>query len=325
MLVTLEQAVAKLLVGGVIVFPTETVYGLGAVATNPQAVDRVYQIKNRPRDNPLICHFASLEQIEQYAKVNPLTRFLLHQLAPGPLSVLLDLPTNSPLLPATCGLPTMVARIPNHPLTLELIRRLNQPLAGPSANTSGKFSGTDPEMILQDFKDKIDGLLDGGNCTIGLESTILDARTDQTIIILRQGAIGFKELQQALHGSPFSTVVIQSGQQNPTSIVTPGSKYRHYAPQTPVIWLTDEQQLATLPPKQTILFGGQTSQLANLQKHHTVLFLGDNLKQIAHNFYRKLYELDQLQVAQAWLLIPILDQSSLGQALLEKISKIALS
>ncbi len=322
MFVTLEQAVAKLLAGGVIVFPTETVYGLGAIATNPQAVDRVYQIKNRPRDNPLICHFFSLEQIEQYATINPLTRFLLHQLAPGPLSVLLDLPANSPLLPATCGLPTMVARIPNHPLTLELIRQLNQPLAGPSANTSGKFSGTDPEMIIQDLGDKIDGLLDGGSCSVGLESTILDARNDQTIVILRQGAIGPSELQQVLHNSPFSQVTITSSQPNSTQIVTPGSKYKHYAPSTPLTWLTDAQQVAVLPPNQTILFGGNLDQLDNLKKHHTVLFLGHNLKQIARNFYRKLYELDQLQVPEAWLFIPILDQSSLSKALLEKIRKI---
>ena len=325
MFVTIDQAVAKLKAGGVVVFPTETVYGLGAIASNSEAVDKVYRIKNRPRDNPLICHFFSLDQIEQYARLNPLTKFLLTQFSPGPLSVLVDIPTDSPLLPATCGRPTMVARIPNHPLTLELIAKLNEPLAGPSANTSGKFSGTNPEMILQDLGDKIDGILDGGQCAIGLESTIVDTRNNQNITILRAGAIGFSELQKTLTNSPFAQVSIQLPQTQELSLITPGSKYKHYSPQTPVAWLTNDQQLTSLADHQVILFGGNLSQLEELKKRHTVLFLGENLAQIAHNFYLKLYELDQLQTSQAWLFIPILDHSSLGLSLLEKIQKIVLA
>jgi len=322
MFVTIDQAVAKLKAGGVVVFPTETVYGLGAIATNAQAVDKVYQIKNRPRDNPLICHFFSLDQIEQYAQLNPLTKFLLTQFSPGPLSVLIDIPTDSPLLPATCGRPTMVARIPNHPLTLELIAKLNEPLAGPSANTSGKFSGTNPEMILQDLGDKIDGILDGGQCQIGLESTILDARNNSSLVILRQGAIGSRELKAVLSTTPFAQTPIYLPESQKTTMVTPGSKYKHYAPRTPLICLHNYEELKHLPVQQTILFGGSLAEYHTLQANHQVLFLGETIVQISHNFYRCLYDLDQLKVPQAWLWIPILDESSLGRSLRDKIEKI---
>ena len=200
MLVDLDRAAKILLGGGVVAFPTETVYGLGAVATDRRAIEKVYQIKNRPLDNPLICHFYGLEQIKEYVPDLPkIAELIFQEFAPGPISLLVPLSNNSPLLPATAGLPSVIARMPNHPLTLELLRRLRLPLAGPSANTSGKFSGTDPEMIEKDLGSKIDGILDGGQSNVGLESTILDCRRPQELKILRQGAIGDLELETFLH------------------------------------------------------------------------------------------------------------------------------
>ncbi len=327
MLLTIDQAVEFLRSGEVVVFPTETVYGLGAVASNPLAVENVYKIKNRPRDNPLICHFYDIKQIRKYAKIPELTRFLMQKFCPGPISFLLDITTDSPLLPATCGLPTMVARIPNHPLTLKLIQKIGLPLVGPSANTSGKFSGTDVEMIQQDLGNKIAGILDGGKCQIGMESTIIDARDNNTIKILRQGIIGKPELAEAVQKTRFENVQILDRNSTQTKMVTPGSKYKHYAPVTPVIWVKSFAEIEQYKHKhgQTIIFGGSLSDLEKIKPSHNVIFLGETIPEIAKNFYRCLFELDQKKVSKGLLFIPILDDSSISLSLIDKINKIIQS
>jgi L-threonylcarbamoyladenylate synthase len=157
---TISQAGNILKQGGIIAFPTETVYGLGAVASNGQAVEKIYKAKHRPADNPLICHFYSINQIKTYVKDMPeIVELLFKHFSPGPLSILLNLPENSPLAPATRGSDTVICRIPDHPLALELVKEVGEPLAAPSANTSGKMSGTTAEVravVTKEEAEKID-------------------------------------------------------------------------------------------------------------------------------------------------------------------------
>ena len=192
----LETATKLLLKGEIVAFPTETVYGLGALANNSHAINQVFEIKNRPKDNPLICHFCDIAQIKKFAKVDKLSEILLTKFSPGPISLLLPL-IDQTLLPATCGNPKIVCRIPKHELTLELLTAIKIPLVGPSANTSGFFSPTNAQMVLVDLGNKISGVLDGGNCQVGLESTILEV-IDRKIKILRNGVIGKIEIEKYL-------------------------------------------------------------------------------------------------------------------------------
>jgi tRNA threonylcarbamoyl adenosine modification protein (Sua5/YciO/YrdC/YwlC family) len=239
MLITLPQAVELLQTHQVVAFPTETVYGLGALATSEEAIEKVFIAKNRPKDNPLICHFYSLDQIKEYVPNLPdYVEILAQSFWPGPLSLLIKMPPDCALKPATAGQDSVICRIPNHPLALELIRQVNLPLVGPSANTSTKVSGTTASIVEQDLGSKIAGTLDGGPATIGVESTILDCREASTVTILRPGAIGKVELEQALH-SPENlkklgrTITVIESIPN-LQQVTPGAKYKHYSPNTPV-------------------------------------------------------------------------------------------
>ena len=195
-IVDLETAATLLLNGEIVSFPTETVYGLGALANNSKAINQVFEIKNRPKDNPLICHFYDIDQIKKFAKINKLSQILLHNFSPGPISLLLPL-IDQKLLPATCGNPKIVCRIPKHTFTLKLLQKIKIPLVGPSANTSGFFSPTTAVMVLSDLGNKISGVLDGGNCQIGLESTILEV-IGHKIKILRNGVIGKIEIEKYL-------------------------------------------------------------------------------------------------------------------------------
>lgn len=217
-IVDLETAATLLLNGEIVAFPTETVYGLGALANNSKAINQVFEIKNRPKDNPLICHFYDIDQIKKFAKINKLSQILLHNFSPGPISLLLPL-IDQKLLPATCGNPKIVCRIPKHALTLRLLQKIKIPLVGPSANTSGFFSPTTAVMVLSDLGNKISGVLDGGNCQIGLESTILEV-IGHKIKILRNGVIGKIEIEKYLQkiGAKYE-FEIQNENQNNSPIV----------------------------------------------------------------------------------------------------------
>src|SRR4030095_968216 len=229
MKITAAEAAALLLNGKVVAVPTETVYGLAAIATLPAAVAKIFEIKNRPADNPLICHFYNTDQIRKYVKSIPgNTEKLLQQFSPGPVSFMFDLPADSPVKFATCGSEQVIARIPNHAVFLEIIQETNEPVAAPSANTSGKISPTSAEMVETDIGTKIDGIVDGGISHIGLESTILDARSEDAVYILRPGAIGEREISRVLPDVKVFPL------QHDTGEVIPGSKYKHYAPNTPL-------------------------------------------------------------------------------------------
>ncbi len=327
-LITISQAVELIRDNQVVALPTETVYGLFGLANSQIAVSRVFSIKNRPADNPLICHFRSIDQIRKYVSNIPeVIEFLLSRFAPGPLTVILNIPKNSPLSPALAGLSTVCCRIPNNELTLEILRTVNIPLFGPSANTSTRVSATSPDMVHDDLGDRISGIVDGGTTNIGLESTIIDYREGQ-IRILRPGAIGVVELENALE--EFNDINIQriivKDNNSEVKTVVPGNKYRHYSPTVEV----HRYQNQDINKKTAVAgFDEDIQKFLNSNKDSgdtTIKSLGSihNLTEVSHNLYSNLASLDNLGVNQVYFLGYDLGQSSLAIAISNRLNKVIL-
>lgn len=236
--------------GGLVAFPTETVYGLGANGLDGPAAARIFAAKRRPADNPLILHVASLEQAKALASEwSPKAQLAAEKLWPGPLTLIVPAAEHIPK-EVTAGLSTVAIRYPDHPIALALIRAAGVPVAAPSANRSGRPSPTLAEHVLEDLGDQVQVILDGGPCRVGLESTILDVSVEPPAI-LRPGEITAEALSRLLgpvraeqpHGvkplpGQFSdgteTAAKPADEKGPKA---PGMKYRHYAPKAPVTLL----------------------------------------------------------------------------------------
>jgi len=226
------KAAAILLKGGLVAFPTETVYGLGATVDQISAINRIFSVKGRPADNPLIVHISDRKQLDRVVSyIPPAAEYLMDRFWPGPLTLVLP---RSPLIPLeiSAGLPTVAVRMPAHPLALDLIRAAGVPVVAPSANLSGRPSPTTASHVLEDFAGKIEVVLDGGSCRVGVESTVLDL-TGKRPVILRPGGVSQEELEQAL-GATVDHARL-SGEQTPLS---PGMKYRHYSPEGSLLLIT---------------------------------------------------------------------------------------
>ncbi|MDE6398691.1 MAG: threonylcarbamoyl-AMP synthase, partial [Clostridiales bacterium] len=225
---SMQTCAAYLQSGGVVAFPTETVYGLGADALNEQAVREIYRVKGRPSDNPLIVHVYEMRQIEEIARdISPLARTLMQKFMPGALTLVLKKNANVPDC-VTGGLDTVGVRMPNHAVCRSFLQACNRPVCAPSANTSTLPSPTAAEHVYRDLQGKIPYILDGGACEIGVESTILDVSNDVPRL-LRAGGISRETLEQAC-GCRIETNV-KSG-----VALCPGMKYKHYAPRAEVFF-----------------------------------------------------------------------------------------
>ncbi|MCS6990936.1 MAG: L-threonylcarbamoyladenylate synthase [Chitinophagales bacterium] len=322
MRISVEQAIDLIRTGEVVALPTETVYGLAGDATNPNAVARIFEVKRRPADNPLICHFPDVASIYPYVMSIPKqTLRLMETFSPGPISFMLDLPENSPLFFATCGRSQVIVRMPKHEVFLKVLKELGVPLAAPSANTSGRLSPTNAEMVELDLGCVGIAVVDGGSCSVGVESTIVDARTEGTITILRLGAIGRQELQRVL-----PEVEVHYGA---TPAVVPGSRYRHYAPATPLYPIT-EHSLTTLSPGSVLLLVDeqreQIYQNCSAEQAVTLRLVSlgrlSDMEELARSFYRRLFELDRLGVSAAYIIPPDFGHSALGKALQDRLQRI---
>lgn len=239
----LREAAELLLQGEVVAFPTETVYGLGANALDSVACERIFQVKGRPADNPLIVHVASLEDAKKIVKYwPPEAELCASRFWPGPLTIVLPKDEIIPEI-ISAGLDTVAIRMPSHPVALALIKVTKFPLAAPSANISGKPSPTDGEHVWQDLKDKIPLILDAGKTDYGLESTVLDL-SGAIPTILRPGGITLEQLVAEL-----GLVELDAGANGHLQVLTkpksPGMKYRHYAPQGKVILIDKESHWQT--------------------------------------------------------------------------------
>ena len=223
----LIQAAAVINAGGLVAFPTETVYGLGADGLRTDSVKKIYQAKGRPSDNPLILHIQDAKEVEPLVKkITGPARILMDKFWPGPLTLIFE---KSDLVPDTVsgGLHTVAIRLPENKIARELIRLAGTPIAAPSANTSGRPSPTKASHVLEDLDGKIDMVLDGGSCDIGLESTVVDVTQDHPII-LRPGKITLEQLQELFPNASYDQhLVDRTETAKPRS---PGMKYKHYAP-----------------------------------------------------------------------------------------------
>ncbi|TCZ71047.1 threonylcarbamoyl-AMP synthase, partial [Paenibacillus albiflavus] len=247
----LQEAAAMLRAGETVAFPTETVYGLGADATQTEAVRGIYAAKGRPSDNPLIVHIADRSQLDEWISgvVDERIEQLLAQFWPGPLTVILPVQPNklSPLV--TAGLSTVGVRMPDHPIARELIRLAGCPVAAPSANSSGKPSPTRAEHVREDLDGRIGGIVDGGSAGVGLESTVVEW-SQGALHILRPGGITAEALRAALRcveviapaAGGESAAEAELAAKTPRA---PGMKYRHYAPRGRM-WLVDGADTAAV-------------------------------------------------------------------------------
>jgi len=227
----LERAAHVIRTGGLVAFPTETVYGLGADALNDQAVHKVFLAKDRPLDDPLIVHIAHVEQLSLLARHIPQRAWdLTKKFWPGPLTLVLPKTDRVPAV-TTGGLDTVAVRAPAHPVARSLIERSGVPIAAPSANRFGRPSPTTAQHVWEDLNGRIDLILDGGPTPIGVESTVLDL-TQEPPMVLRPGGVTLEELREVLGEV---RLLNSSEDSSEAAKRSPGTRYRHYAPRARVL------------------------------------------------------------------------------------------
>jgi len=231
--------------GGLVVIPTETVYGLGGNALDEDAAKKIYAAKGRPSDNPLIIHISDPKDAEKYCITNEYYYRLAEAFMPGPLTVILPKKDIIPFS-VTGGLDTVAVRCPSHPVARAVINAAGVPVAAPSANISGRPSPTCAEFVIEDMNGRVDMIIDGGNCEIGLESTIVKLEESKAIL-LRPGAITCDALACVCEEVEIANAVANALSENERPL-SPGMKYRHYAPKSPFVLIkgTDKDKLEFL-------------------------------------------------------------------------------
>ena len=234
----LKSAKQIILAGGLVVFPTETVYGLGGNGLLSDAAKKIYFAKGRPSDNPLIIHIAEPEDAEKYAFVSDIYYRLAEAFMPGPLTVIMPKRECIPHS-VTGGLDTVAVRCPSHPIAHALIKECGVPIAAPSANISGRPSPTDAKYVIEDMAGRVDMIIDGGECEIGLESTIVKI-DGNSLTLLRPGGITYDALCCVCDDVKIASAVLEQLAENEKPL-SPGMKYRHYAPNSDFILLDGDE------------------------------------------------------------------------------------
>lgn len=237
----LAECGALIRAGELVCFPTETVYGLGANALDPQAVAKIFEVKNRPANNPLIAHICDLSMLPMVTDTLPEEiKELTDLFWPGPFTVVLPRGDRIPDI-VSAGLDTVAVRCPDHPVALELIRQAGVPIVAPSANRSGRPSPTCPAHCVEDLDGMIAGILDGGECAIGLESTVVAPMGGRKLKLLRPGGITVDMLEAVgfeVEADPAILAPVQEGQK----VSSPGMLHRHYAPKAPMTVVTGDPE-----------------------------------------------------------------------------------
>ena len=320
------SAAAKILrEGGLVGIPTETVYGLAANGLDETAVKRIFEAKGRPQDNPLILTIPGQQWLPRYCKdIPPLAYVLARKFWPGPLTMILKCRTDVVPSIITAGLDTVAMRCPNHPVTLAIIREAGIPVAAPSANTSGRPSCTTAQDVLEDMDGKIEGVVDGGPCTVGVESTILDLTCDPPRL-LRPGGLPLEALEQLIGPISVDKAVVsplQEGEQPKA----PGMKYRHYAPKAPVTVFTGAPEASAreiarrVGPTTGIICFDEFAHLFPQQEVHTLGPSDDKLAQ-AQRVFDALRTFDNSGVTEILAQCP--DSRGLGLAVGNRLKKAA--
>lgn len=324
---TINEAADLIKAGELVAFPTETVYGLGADATNEAAVKQVYLAKGRPSDNPLIVHVADIETVKKYAAdLSADALKLMDTFWPGPLTLIFKLKPNVLSSAVTGGLETAAFRFPDNQATLSLIRTAGVPMVGPSANTSGKPSPTTAEHVLHDLAGKIAAVVDDGPTRVGVESTVLDMSV-ATPTILRPGGVSKPEIEAVLN-HPINDEQHHVGIKEVPK--APGMKYKHYAPNAQVYIVdqpTDWPAVArwiTHCPQEIVGVMGTDDIINHIDwpDNAQVVSLGTNVQSASHRLFDELREFDnQVEVKSIFTQAFTLD--GLGEAYMNRLNKSA--
>ena len=316
----IQHAAHLLSQGKLVAFPTETVYGLGADARNEQAIAKIYTAKGRPSNNPLIVHVATIDELRRYSDIasswNPaivdewVTK--LTPLWPGPLSVIL--PRGKEIASNVCaGGPTVALRIPRHPLALELLEAFKGPIAAPSANPSMYVSPTTAQHVRDSLGDKVDFILDGGPCEVGLESTVLSLLTS-TPRVLRPGAITIDTLRHTL-GCPVEGP-LSSGETLSSELLSPGLLEKHYSPRTKVRLRTSLIKGEVLPEKTGALIFSDWKPEFTPSVSKVLSNCGD-LEEVAARLFGSLRELDEAGLDL--IVVDTCEPLGLGEAIMDRL------
>ncbi|MFD1606390.1 L-threonylcarbamoyladenylate synthase [Oceanobacillus luteolus] len=312
----IQEAALLLKKGETVAFPTETVYGLGADATNAEAVAKIFQAKGRPQDNPLIAHVATMEQLRKLLdKLPGYVEDLISAYSPGPLTYVL--PSNGTCAPnVTAGLSTVAVRIPDHPIALELLTACDVPVAAPSANLSGKPSPTTAGHVAEDLDGKIAGIIDGGPTGVGVESTVIACREDD-VVILRPGGVTKEQIEKFVP-------VAETFEKNVDKPTAPGMKYKHYSPEVP-LWLVDGDISRIQGVIDEEKSKGKT--VALLARDEVLeqvradirLSLGSSLEDVANKLYDNLRKVKETDADV--IISEVFPDSGIGQAVMNRLRK----
>ena len=323
------RAVTIIKNGGLVAFPTETVYGLGANGLDENAVPKIYEAKGRPSDNPLILHISEFDEIKNIVKEIPDTAVILaDEFWPGPLTMVLK---KSEIVPyrTTGGLESVAVRMPSNKIAREFIKMTGVPVAAPSANASGRPSPTKASHVLGDLDGKIDMVIDGGTVDIGLESTIVDV-TGEIPIILRPGFITEEMLSEAIGRVQIDEAVKNLSPDNNLKPKAPGMKYRHYAPQgkmtiykgnpEKVVKIINEEIIKSEGKKTAVL---ATDETKSYYKADIVMSVGSrrDYESIAHNLFNALRNFDDM--GAEIIFSESFDENRLGFAIMNRLHKSA--
>jgi L-threonylcarbamoyladenylate synthase len=300
--------------GGLVAFPTETVYGLGADAFNPLAVARIFEVKKRPSFDPLIVHVANSADVEKLVKEIPLNaKKLTERFWPGPLTVVLFKEEDIPDI-VTAGLPTLAIRMPSHPMALSLIRESNSPIAAPSANLFGYVSPTTAEHVREQLGDQVDLILDGGPCPVGVESTIVSFLEEEPRL-LRPGGVSLEEIESIIGKVEIS----QSEEGKPSA---PGMFPSHYAPRTPIILNWDTEDLDLLEDKKIGFSAFQEPKNDLKFQSMEVLSKKGDLREAAANLFAAIRRLDRLNLD--FILAETIPEIGLGRAIMDRLRRASI-
>jgi len=306
----ISKARELLLKGEIVAIPTETVYGLAANALKADAVAKIFEAKNRPTFDPLILHIGSSKQLESIAAEIPARAVdMAKTFWPGPLTVILKKKDTVPDL-VTAGMDTVGIRMPRHPMTLDLLESLDFPLAAPSANPFGYISPTSAEHVYKQMKGKIPYILDGGPCTIGLESTIVDLSEDDPKI-LRKGGIPIEKIEKLI-----GTVSVN--EQSSSNPKAPGMLDSHYAPQIPMVLGSIPELLKNYSDKEIRVLGFKSTYG---HKGYALSTLGD-LTEAAQNLFAFLRELDSEKADI--ILADLVPDQGIGRAINDRLKRASI-
>lgn len=301
----IKKAAKIICEGGLVAIPTETVYGLAGSALNDTSAKKIYEAKGRPSDNPLIVHIASPEEAEKIAYTNELFYALADKFMPGPLTIILPkkdcIPTS-----VTGGLNTVAIRCPSNEIARKIIKESGLPIAAPSANRSGIPSPTAGEHVKKDMDGRIDMIVDGGNCDIGLESTVISIQNNNCVI-LRPGAVTIDMLSEVCENVSVAQAVTNPLLANADKPLSPGMKYKHYAPKANVI-LVDAEDAEFVEyvernasDKYAVL---TTNEKAGFFAKKTVLLLGNNVKEASQRLFMLLRQADEMNFDTIYAQLP---------------------